>query len=365
MTTTSSHISELNSVATALTGIINKYSLAYQVSDVQVSSTPNPIAFGIKKKSDNTGFEIVQKPLTSASYYTSESFTEEMVDDIFALYGENAKTIINQIAGNEIVDDLDTAVLNYMNSIAKVYTTLSLDLDALTNHDDITNNIIVKINEIRLAMATVLKRGLPNILIVTPGVASILISYKLLKPTEKVTEPSASRENINYLGFVGDMEAFIDFNSVYEYIMLAHKSPYIKGDASIILVPVGEPIVSPTMNKESGIKKILFKQRFAYTRNPLDKSETGDSLFIGKLGVTITGSNDWNLLTPIILSDLIFAAPILGTPDAGMLLAVTSVGITTAAPTLGTPTAGTSFAMTAANITSGTPELGTPTANQD
>ena len=287
MGTDNTNIAELESVAGELTEIIQKSSLAYQVCGVQYSTTPNPLVFGVKKNPATKGFTIESKTPEKLQVVDSEGFTEEMIDDVFALFGENAVDYLKTISANDITDTLDAAIVTYMQSIATEDTTLVLDFATETEHNILVQNLMIKINKSRMAIADSTKRGFPKIIIASSNVCALLLTHKMIS-NEAAADVPGSRENIKFIGGIADALVFLDIDAVSDYVLVSHKTE-VKGDAAVILIPTSDVNMKIHRNEEDGSLKHHYNQRFAYSRNPLDESGANDSLFVRSFDVTLTG----------------------------------------------------------------------------
>lgn len=278
MPTEVTSIANLESIAGNIARIIPKYSLTYQITDCLPSLTPTPVAFGIRKQSGSTGFEITEASTTQVSTTNSEIFTEEAMEDVLNLFGTNGQAILEDIAANEISEDLDQTILTYLDGIATVIPGLTYDFSAMEDHIDIAKNLIIQINRIRFNMSKTLRRGLPQILVVTSKIGALISS--LLSYTND------EQDNYTYIGSIGNLRVYLDIHSSTEYAMLIHKS-FVPGDASVIVTPIGNLIYNWTTNSDSGQMKLNFRQRYNYTRNPLDETGSNDSVFVSKMEVTL------------------------------------------------------------------------------
>ena len=288
MTTSNNNLASLESIAGSMTKLIKEQSLAFQICDVQYSTSPSPQTFGVKKADGTTGLEITKKELIVDDSASNVGFTEEVIDDIFAIFGEDATLYLENIAANEVIDDLDSTILTYLNSIATDTTDLVLDFSTETNKQILLNDLIFKINKERATIALGTKRGLPRNLVVSPSVGALFSSAKMISNINE-GHITADRDNIKFLGMLGDLNVYIDFEATSDYVLIVHKT-YMPGDASVIITPISTlPRISYRTDAESGQKKIYFKYRFAYSRNPLDASTTADSIFCSRFDLTLTG----------------------------------------------------------------------------
>ncbi len=284
--TDTTNLAYLEAMVGEITKIIKSSSIAYQICDVQESLTPAALVFGVKKTGATTGFTIAKKTPVKKTISKSEGFTGEVLEDIQNLFLENAGTIIETISANEILDDLDTELMTYLGSIATIEPTLALDFSAAEDNKDLLAKLIYKISKHRNEMAKTLRRGLPKDIIVSGDVASLLMTAGILSGGQSYL--SGTPDNIKFLGNIGDFRVFNDLSNDTDSVIITHKT-FVSGDASVILIPINEPIVNIVLDKESGQNKYFLSQRYSYSRNPVDTSGTNDSLFVKKFNVTITG----------------------------------------------------------------------------
>lgn len=290
MSTERSNIEVLAGQAGELTKPIKVNSLAYQVCDIQYSDSASPLVFGLKKGSSTVSFQIVSKtPTNTFRSITDEGgFTEEMIDDVFAIFGEDALEHLKLIAGNNLADNLDVAIVDHMYSISTKETAVTYDFGTIADRKQIITDLLLKINKERVTMAKNLLRGMPQILIVSPNVAAMLITNKVISGNDS-DFIAGGKENIKFVGKIGDMMVYNDFNATSEYVMIAHKT-YMLGDSSMILIPIRNPKANIIRDKETGQPNIHFSHKYAYSRNPLDTGTTvDDSDFITSFPLTLTG----------------------------------------------------------------------------
>jgi hypothetical protein len=272
MTTDNTNIATYETVAGELTDIIQQSSLAYQVCGVQPSDMPTPVIFGARKRSGSSGFEILRVDPTKFTSSGSEGFSEEVIEDVFNLFGDNALDYLKTVQANEIADDIDVEIVDYLNEIATADTPITLDFTSApgTSNKALLENLIVKINKVRLAIANETKRGFPSVIVASGGVCSLLLSQKMLRSDYAANK---SRENIKYVGRLADADVFQDLNASTEYCLITHRTG-VPGDAGVILIPIYGPKYAVRRDQEGAGLTHHFKQRFAYGQNPLDTQST-------------------------------------------------------------------------------------------
>lgn len=288
MSTDSNNIATLDSVAGELTDLIRQNSLAYQVCSVQPSTTPTPLLFGVRQKAGSKGFEIVKTVPETFTTGDSEGMSEEVIDDVFNLFGENAVEYIQTISSNEIADAIDAEIVTYLNEQATVDNTLVLDFNAEGEQGILIQSLIVKINKTRLAIANGTKRGFPSVIIASAGVCSLLLSHKMIS-NDSAQDADKSRSNVKYIGKIADAEVYQDLNAVGDYCLVTHNNKSMPGDSGTILIPISEPKFHLRRDSEGAGFTHHYKQRFAYGVNPLDDQTATQSIFTRKFNCTLTG----------------------------------------------------------------------------
>ena len=381
MATENTNISALDSVAGELTDLIKQSSLAYQVCSVQYAQTPTPLLFGVRQKAGSKGFEVVQTTPVKFSTGDSEGMSEEVIDDVFNLFGDNAVEYIQTIAANEIADGIDAEIVTYLNQISTVDTTFVADFSTQPGSDEnaaLVQNLIIKINKTRLAIANSVKRGFPTVIIASGGVCALLLSHKMIS-NDGAVDANTSRSNVKYVGKIADANVFQDLNAISEYCMVTHNNPSFPGDSGCILVPITEPKFQLRRDSEGAGFTHHYKQRFAYGANPIDTPyagavsavaqistvtlsdfDAGDTIEIGGIGGTPTPVTCTTSITATV--DLLVTEI---TNRTGETVTASNVG---GVLTLTAITPGTAFTATATIVDLGTATvtvatIATPTPN--
>lgn len=285
--TDATFIDTLKSIAGDLIVEVKKTSLAYQIADYVPNTGNNPYFFGVKKNPSTTGFSIAGAQGVKTTLANKEGYTQEVLEDIFNLYGKDANDILRVIAANDISEQLDEEILAYLKGIATVGNSLTIDFTSEPEWNIMANNIVYKISKERMLMASILKRGLPKNLIVSNGIAAVLVGNRVIGLAES-EEQQENKSNTRYLGKIGDLNVYSDYASETDYFMITHKSS-MPGDASLQLTDVGLPIICSNNNEDTGQPKIHLQARFAYSRNPKDTTGENDSLFVTMVPCTVTG----------------------------------------------------------------------------
>jgi hypothetical protein len=320
MSTDNTNIAKLESVAGELTDIIKQNSLAFQVCGVQYSATPTPLLFGVRKKAGTKGFEVLSVTPDKFTTGNSEGFSEEVIDDVFNLFGDDAVDYLRDIQANEIADAVDVEIVDFLNLVATVDTPITLDFTTGVGLENaaLVQNLIVKINKTRLAIGNVTKRGFPSVIIASASVCSLLLSHKMIS-NDAAIDADKSRANVKYIGKIADADVYQDLNAASDYCMVTHKS-HVPGDAGTILIPISEPKFAVRRDSEGAGFTHHFKQRFAYGQNPLDTASTAqvstitftnfdvnDTIEIGGIGGTpaaVTCTTDITTTVDLLVAEI-------------------------------------------------------------
>jgi hypothetical protein len=288
------NLAELESIAGQITKTIKQSGIAFNVCDVQSAVTPSPKVFGVRKAVGTTDFEIVtQTPEVPTETASSGGFTQEVAEDIFALFGLDAVEVLRGIALNDLVDKVDFVVLNYMYLKAASAGDLTLDFSVTTDYKTLVSDLIIKISAVRTEMSGDIRRGLPRVLVVTAGVAALLLANNLITGTEdRIENVQTARGKSKDLGHLGDMHVYVDYDSTRalagEYVLVTHKSDIV-GDAAMMILPINDIQTNVLRDEDSGQIKLHYKQRYTYSQNPLATAGDGASDFMRKFDVTLTG----------------------------------------------------------------------------
>ena len=284
MTTTASNIATVEKAIPEFVKLINKDLIsndAFGVTNNQ--DNPNPVAVGFQEGATGD-LEIHLETLGKSKEIYSNGFTEEFVDDVFAMLGEtDAVSAIINVANNDVCKKIDRKIIDYAAAAATVTNTITYDFGAVDDQKKIVNNLVVDINKVRNAMAADTKRGLPNVLIASTDIASLLTSAISLNF-------SSYEENVvsrNFVGNLGRMLIYQDDGLDSGTLLLAYGNSAYNFAPSIFfqIINIKATFVQ---DKDSGEPKLFFVCRYAYGRNPLDSTGAADSKFIKKMKFTLT-----------------------------------------------------------------------------
>lgn len=237
-------------------------------------------------------FEIRTSIIESKSKKIRTKFTQEKLQDLQALYKEKAYDLVAEFIGDEIRQEIDREIIQYLKNIS---TPMPRDVDlsislARTGGDlggityDLYASIFLAIEEIVRAT----KRNRTMFILADSATVAIL----MLNPLHSEAKPEDS--NPYYVGQVGAYPVYCDPYSTEHYVMVGYR--YFSDnttDSGLIFSPYSNIVVETPGTDAPFTQNFLTMNRYAYTRHPQD-SGTGlyDSDFFRYFAVNISDPGD-------------------------------------------------------------------------
>lgn len=230
-------------------------------------------------------FETATKIVNTVSRKIKSKFTQEKLQDLQALYKEKAYDIVAEAVANEIRQEIDREIIEYLKANAtpmKMDINLPLSigngagggLDAITY--DLVGSIYLAVEEIVKAT----KRNRTMFILADSATCAFL----LLNPFH--TEAKAEVSNPYKVGMVGAYELYCDPYSTEHYVIVGYNfKSKDKNDAGLYFVPYSNTIHEVTASDTDPVpfsQNFLTMNRFGYTLHPQDSAKgngSGDSDF--------------------------------------------------------------------------------------
>lgn len=231
-------------------------------------------------------FETATKVVTLTSKKIRSKFSQEKLQDLKALYNEKAYDIVGEAIGNEIRQEIDREVIDYLKANAtpmKSDINLPLSLGASNGGglDAVTYDVIGSIYLAAEEIVRATKRNRTMFILADSATCAFL----LLNPLH--TETKTEESNPYLVGKVGAYDLFCDPYSTEHYVMVGYNyKSKDKHDAGIYFVPYTTTIHEVTDG--TGTSTTPFSQNFmvmnrsGYTLHPQDSGKgngSGDSDF--------------------------------------------------------------------------------------
>ena len=277
----------------AVDRILIKKSIAMRCSDFQPMRGPLGIVSGAEYNRTTNKLKIVKKEVIPESETIRTEFTQEALEDLFALYGEDIHEMLAYYLVDELMYRIDSKFITMIKNRAKsnsplVFNGPEYDSNLLSVGQAIAINITKGLLELPVSDS----RSSKNFAIVSPNVAAVL------HMTTQLADNTPSSENKNddspsYMGCLAGTDYYIDNthnNSSIDAVLYGIKgNGFSKG--STIFSPYTRTWI--TSNDPDNGEKIFFMiDRTGMTVNPLDDSfflnGTGTSAFLGKFDVDLS-----------------------------------------------------------------------------
>lgn len=256
---------------TSMERIVQKDSIAYQVSDIRKMAGPTGRVNGYlrDKTSDKM---IVKTALVEAVSRTIKSeFTLEVLKDNARLYGEDFHEVLAYYFIDELAYTIDADFIDMTKLASKKSTALSFDSSFDNNIYDVVTQVFAKINKERVALATRSKRPLKTWAVVSPNIASLLMNNSIL-----AQDLDKGDSGVSLLGSFAGMDIYLDntHTDVKDYVLLGVKgNGFAKGATT---VSPYERTFFTSQDQLSGERNYFMLDRIAMIQNPSDT--LGDDL---------------------------------------------------------------------------------------
>lgn len=228
-----------------------------------------------------TSFETKTVSLEAKSRKTKTPITYEKLGDLISLYSEKAIDGILESISNQIKQEIDYEVINYLKDIAAPYNDvvinipLSASLGMQNQLGAVTDDLFVAIFLMIEQIVKDTKRNRTMFVLADSFTASFL----QLNPLHIKADPDEN--NPLRVGRIGAYPLFVDQYSTDNYILVGYcydgKTP---GDAGLLYAPYVHEIIEIDDAHDMFRKNLLAISRYTFTRHPQDTgSGIGDSDF--------------------------------------------------------------------------------------
>jgi hypothetical protein len=268
----------------AIDRIIQKDSIAYQVSDVRKLTGPTGRVNGYRRDKA-TDKMIVTTALVEAYSRTIKSeFTLETLKDNAKLYGENFHEVLAYYFVDELAYDIDADFITMCKTAALATTDLAFD-GATYNSNilDVVTQVFAKINKERVNLASRSKRPLKTWAIVSPNIASLLMNNSIL-----AQDVDKGDSGVSLLGSFAGMDIYLDntHSDPVDYVLLGVKgNGYSKG--ATVIAPY-EHTFFTSQEASTGERRYFMLDRLAMTQNPSDTLGDGLSSMMATFSVDLS-----------------------------------------------------------------------------
>jgi hypothetical protein len=238
-------------------------------------------------------FETATKAIATFSRKIRSKFSQERLQDLKALYNEKAYDLVAEAVANEIRQEIDREIIDYLKFISTpmksdINIPLSLGVGAGGGLDAVTYDVV---GSVYLAVEEIVKATKRNRTMFILA-DSATCAFLLLNPFH--SEAKAEESNPYRVGKVGAYDLFCDPYSTEHYVIIGYNfTSKDKHDAGLYFVPYSTTVHEVTSG--DGTSDIPFSEnfmvmnRYAFTNHPQDSGKgDGDSDFFRIFSVNYT-----------------------------------------------------------------------------
>ena len=236
---------------------------------------------------DNTNLKEVSFQLKTSICETvsrkiRSKLTQEKLQDIKALYDAKAYDLVAEAVANEIRQEIDREIIDYIKHIATpmpidIQLDLSVANNASGNLSDITYDAYLSIFQMIEEIVKATKRNRTMFVLAdstTAGFLAVNVLHTSVEPKDS---------NPYRVGRIGAYPLFSDPYSTEHYIIVGYKYDKASAqadDAGLFFAPYTSAVIETTDGNAPFTQNFLTINRFAYTRHPQDSGVgMGDSDF--------------------------------------------------------------------------------------
>jgi hypothetical protein len=274
----------------AVDRILQKRSIAARVSEYQPMTGPLGIVLGTQRDKTTDKLIVRRKEIQPVMETVKTEFTEEALQDMLSLYGEN----IYEVLGYYLVDDLmytiDSKFMSMLKTRAGLFGSMSF------NHADYKGSLYAVGQSIGMAVVKGLtdlpisdNRHPEGFAIVSPDVGAVLaLSTTLGDPNQT---PREDDNSASYMGTLAGVDYYIDYThagNATDNVVFGIKGNGISRGTAVFSPYKREWVAA--VNPESGEKVFHLFDRTGMTINPIDDiyiDNAESSAFCGKLNVDL------------------------------------------------------------------------------
>jgi hypothetical protein len=228
-------------------------------------------------------FETKTVDLPAKSRKVVSKMTYEKLQDLKALYNGTAMAAIIETLSNQISQEIDYEVINYLKDIASPYQDKIVNLPISAGASlGMANELAAVTDDLYLAIFVMIedivrriKRNRTMFILCDSFTAAFL----QLNPLH--IKATAESNNPVRVGSIGPYPLYVDYYSTDNYMLVGYAyDGKTVGDAGLLYAPYVHEMIEVEDSQDMFKKNILTMNRYAYTRHPQDSGNSiGDSDF--------------------------------------------------------------------------------------
>lgn len=210
--------------------------------------------------------------------------TQEFVQDVKAIFDEEAKNIVTSEINDIITRETEVEVLRYIRQKSQKYGTLVLKNSYGVQNDlaSISNDIYAGIRQMSNDMISNIKRKKDIFIIADSTTCSLLLSSPLF---QKASDNEDATDDSLYQGNIGVFKLYMDPYAIDEYVLVGYKNKRSKLDAGLIFRIYQHINIVEAVDPENGQLVYWLYLRYGYVQNPQSNNNDNGSIFFSSFDV--------------------------------------------------------------------------------
>ena len=259
-----------NTVANVPTDILGVYSSELAFQKIFKNYTgPHTTAQGEGLATDmkEIGFSIEKKAIEAKTRKLKARYTIELYQDLKAIHGLNADEELMNIMGQEVEQELNREIIEFVNGLATITT--DFKIDSIPGRYEIEKfaHLSARIDQEALEIARWCRRGAGNVIIASPKVVSLLKALNGYKPIETKADIKIEA-NPAVVGTLDGRKVIMDIFAKEDYVTILYKGTN-KADAAAFYAPYTPVSFTKVTHQESGQPAIVLMSRYGIEANPV------------------------------------------------------------------------------------------------
>ena len=259
-----------NTVANVPAAVLGVYSSELAFQKIFKNYTgPHTTAQGEGLATDmkEIGFSIEKKAIEAKTRKLKARYTIELYQDLKAIHGLNADEELMNIMGQEVEQELNREIIEFVNGLATITT--DFKIDSIPGRYEIEKfaHLSARIDQEALEIARWCRRGAGNVIIASPKVVSLLKALNGYKPIETKADIKIEA-NPAVVGTLDGRKVIMDSFAKEDYVTILYKGAN-KADAAAFYAPYTPVSFTKVTHQESGQPAVVLMSRYGIAANPV------------------------------------------------------------------------------------------------
>ena len=223
------------------------------------------------------GIEIDKTTVTAKSRKLKAKWTIELEQDLQAVHGINANSLLTQVATSEIINEINKEHLDLVSAYATTGGATAFNYSSVDGRweREKYENLRASINRQKLAIASANKRGSATFMVVSPNVLAALES------SGQISQEGVDVAASPFRGMYQGMKVYVNLFATSDFVDLGYKGGNNEMDAGAFYCPYKPIEVQKGYGENDGQPRLFFNTRYATQTNPY-----GVANYFRKLTVT-------------------------------------------------------------------------------